>query len=274
MFSLFYLAQYSALYLADAFGCYTKHCSYLDISAWLRAVKPVASYYYAAFSLVKPGEDSSKQASGLRTAVRNVQDGISVVQVAEGSMTEIHSMLNRMRDLAVQAANTGANDATAVTAAQAELDALVLEIGHIASETEFAGVKLLDGSYTAKTFQVGAASGDTVAVTINDMDATALTVNALTLNNAASAITDIDAAIAAVSAERGSLGALQNRFESMINNLQVSVENLTASESRIRDADMASEMITFTRNQILQQAGMAMLAKAHSGPQSVLKLLQ
>jgi flagellin len=214
------------------------------------------------------------QASGLRTAVRNVQDGISVVQVAEGSMTEIHSMLNRMRDLAVQAANTGANDATAVTAAQAELDALVLEIGHIASETEFAGVKLLDGSYTAKTFQVGAASGDTVAVTINDMDATALTVNALTLNNAASAITDIDAAIAAVSAERGSLGALQNRFESMINNLQVSVENLTASESRIRDADMASEMITFTRNQILQQAGMAMLAQANSVPQSVLKLLQ
>ena len=214
------------------------------------------------------------QASGLRTAIRNVQDGISVVQVAEGSMTEIHSMLNRMRDLAVQAANTGANDATAVTAAQAELDALVLEIGHIASETEFAGVKLLDGSYTAKTFQVGAASGDTVAVTINDMDAASLTVNSLTLNNAAAAITDIDAAIAAVSAERGSLGALQNRFESMINNLQVSVENLTASESRIRDADMASEMITFTRNQILQQAGMAMLAQANSVPQSVLKLLQ
>jgi flagellin len=214
------------------------------------------------------------QSSGLRTAIRNVQDGISVVQVAEGSMTEIHSMLNRMRDLAVQAANTGANDATAVTAAQAELDALVLEIDHIASETEFAGVKLLDGSYTAKTFQVGAASGDTVAVTINDMDATSLTVNLLTLNNAATAITDIDAAIAAVSAERGSLGALQNRFESMINNLQVSVENLTASESRIRDADMASEMITFTRNQILQQAGMAMLAQANSVPQSVLKLLQ
>lgn len=214
------------------------------------------------------------QISGLRTAVRNVQDGISVVQTAEGAMNEVHSMLNRMRDLAVQAANTGANDATAVTAAQAELDALVLEIDHIASETEFAGVKLLDGSYTAKTFQVGAASGDTVAVTINDMDATALTVNALTLNNAASAITDIDAAIAAVSAERGSLGALQNRFESMINNLQVSVENLTASESRIRDADMASEMITFTRNQILQQAGMAMLAQANSVPQSVLKLLQ
>jgi flagellin len=214
------------------------------------------------------------QSSGLRTAIRNVQDGISVVQVAEGSMTEIHSMLNRMRDLAVQAANTGANDATAVTAAQAELDALVLEIGHIASETEFAGVKLLDGSYTAKTFRVGAASGDTVAVTINDMDAASLTVNSLTLNNAAAAITDIDAAIAAVSAERGSLGALQNRFESMINNLQVSVENLTASESRIRDADMASEMITFTRNQILQQAGMAMLAQANSVPQSVLKLLQ
>ena len=214
------------------------------------------------------------EASGLRTAVRNVQDGVSVVQVAEGSLTEIHSMLNRMRDLAVQAANTGANDATAVSAAQAELDALVAEIDHIASETQFAGVNLLDGTYTTKTFQVGAASGDTVSVSINAMSSTALTVNSLTLNNAATAITDIDAAIAAVSAERGSLGALQNSFESMINNLQVSVENLTASESRIRDADMASEMITFTRNQILQQAGMAMLAQANSVPQTVLKLLQ
>jgi len=214
------------------------------------------------------------QVSGLRQATRNAQDGVSVVQTAEGALNEVHSMLNRMRDLVIQAANTGANDATAVAAAQAELDALVDEIDHIAAETQFAGVNLLDGSYTTKTFQVSAASGDTVSVSINDMGSTALTVNAITLNNAATAITDIDAAIAAVSAERGELGALQNRFESMINNLQVSVENLTASESRIRDADMASEMITFTRNQILQQAGMAMLAQANSVPQTVLKLLQ
>ena len=214
------------------------------------------------------------ESSGLRAAIRNVQDGISVVQVAEGALTEIHSMLTRMRELAVQAANTGANDATAIGAAQAEVDALAAEITHIGTSTQFAGLDLLDGSYSAKAFQVSANSGDVVTISIATMDAAALTVAALAMTVAATAITDIDAAIDAVSAERGALGAMQNRFDSMINNLQVSVENLTASESRIRDADMAAEMITFTRNQILQQAGMAMLAQANNVPQSVLKLLQ
>lgn len=212
--------------------------------------------------------------TGLKTAVRNVQDGISVVQTAEGALTEVHSMLTRMRELAVQAANTGSNDATAVAAAQAEVDQLALEITHISDKTTFAGLNLLDGTYTGD-FQVSANSGDIVSITITDSDATALGVNALNLStSAAAAITAIDAAIATVSGTRGDLGAKQNRFESMINNLQVAVENLTASESRIRDADMAQEMITFTKNQILQQAGTAMLAQANQVPQSVLKLLQ
>jgi flagellin len=225
--------------------------------------------------------------TGLKTAVRNVQDGISVVQTAEGALTEVHSMLTRMRELAVQASNTGANDSTAVAAAQAEVDALVSEIDHISAETQFAGLKLLDGTFGVAAggsngqFQVSATAGDTITVDIASTDSTTLTVNTVInggandlATNPSAAITAIDAAIQTVSQTRGSLGATQNRFESMINNLQVAVENLTASESRIRDADMAQEMITFTKNQILQQAGTAMLAQANQVPQSVLKLLQ
>jgi flagellin len=214
------------------------------------------------------------QISGLRTATRNVQDGISVVQTAEGALNEVHSMLTRMRELAVQSANAGANDSDAIAAAQAEVDSLIDEIDHISDETTFGSINLLDGNY-AGVFQVSQASGDTVTVTISDLDATALTVASLTLNGSAgAAITAIDSAITAVSTARGDLGAMQNRFESMVNNLQVGVENLTASESRIRDADMALEMVSFTKSQILLQAGTAMMAQANNVPQSVLRLMQ
>ena len=214
------------------------------------------------------------QISGLRTATRNVQDGISVVQTAEGALNEVHSMLTRMRELAVQSANSGANDSDAIAAAQAEVDSLIDEIDHISDETTFGSINLLDGNY-AGVFQVSQASGDTVTVTISDLDATALTVASLTLNGSAgAAITAIDSAITAVSTARGDLGAMQNRFESMVNNLQVGVENLTASESRIRDADMALEMVSFTKSQILLQAGTAMMAQANNVPQSVLRLMQ
>jgi flagellin len=213
------------------------------------------------------------QISGLRTATRNVQDGISVVQTAEGALNEVHSMLTRMRELAVQASNTGANDADAVAAAQAEVDSLIDEINHISDETTFGAINLLDG-YSG-VFQVSQASGDTVTVTISDLDATALSVGALTLSsNASDAIDRIDDGISIVSTARGDLGAMQNRFESMVNNLQVGVENLTASESRIRDADMALEMVSFTKSQILLQAGTAMMAQANNVPQSVLRLMQ
>jgi flagellin len=213
------------------------------------------------------------QISGLRTATRNVQDGISVVQTAEGALNEVHSMLTRMRELAVQASNTGANDADAVAAAQAEVDSLIDEINHISDETTFGSINLLDG-YSG-VFQVSQASGDTVTVTISDLDATALSVGALTLSsNASDAIDRIDDGISIVSTARGDLGAMQNRFESMVNNLQVGVENLTASESRIRDADMALEMVSFTKSQILLQAGTAMMAQANNVPQSVLRLMQ
>jgi flagellin len=217
------------------------------------------------------------QVSGLRQATRNAQDGISVVQTAEGALNEVHTILNRMRDLTVQAANTGTNDATALNAAQAEINALASEVDRIATATKFGQKQLLDGSYAAQQFQVGANSGDVVTVGIADMQAATLAVDALDVTTAGgvtAAFTAIDAAIGTVSTERGSLGALQNRFESMINNLQVTTENLVASESRIRDTDMAAEMTNFTKNQILSQAGTAMLAQANQVPQNVLSLLR
>jgi len=213
------------------------------------------------------------QTSGLRQATRNAQDGISVVQTAEGALNEVHTLLNRMRDLSVQAANTGANDLAARTAAQAEIDALTSEVSRIAANTSFGGTPLLNGTYTGQQFQIGANSGQVLTVTIAAVvPPTGVIVT--TAAGAAAAITAYDAAIATVSTQRGSLGALQNQFESMINNLQVTTENLVASESRIRDTDMAAEMTNFTKNQILSQAGTAMLAQANQVPQSILSLLR
>ncbi len=217
------------------------------------------------------------QVSGLRTATRNAQDGISVVQTAEGALNEVHSMLNRMRDLAVQAANTGSNDATATAAAQAEIDALNAEITRISQQTKFGNSTLLDGGLV-KLFQVGANAGEKLTVSLAaSLNASALGVSGISVNAASAAsdaITAIDTAIGTVSSTRATLGAFQNRFNGVVNNLQVSVENLAASESRIRDTDLALEMVSFTRHQILIQAGTAMLAQANSTPQTVLRLLQ
>ena len=325
------------------------------------------------------------QVSGLRQATRNAQDGISVVQTAEGALNEVHSMLNRMRDLAVQASN-GSNDADARAAAQAEINELTAEIGRISETTRFGQIALLNGDadgtaatsaettftttgagldfdttnmtfdvavdggavenitisgdhgadvsalaaeisaaitgvtvtadgddlvFTSDTtgdsssieitnvqnegnsniaaanvsgsdatggldFQVGANSGDVINFTISAVTAGGLGVDSLDVTSfegAQDAIDDIDGAISQVSTTRGTLGAVQNRFESTIANLQVTTENLAASESRIRDTDMALEMVDFTRHQILLQAGTAMLGQANALPQSVLQLL-
>ncbi|MBB3083143.1 flagellin [Geodermatophilus sabuli] len=324
-------------------------------------------------------EGLRSQIGGLKVAVRNTQDGISVVQTAEGALTETHSILQRMRDLAVQSAND-TNDNASRDAINAEATALEAELTRIAEKTTFNNVKLLDGNYTAKSFQVGYAAGDTISVDIvstgaqgvkatwangaastaaavatlevggvsvttgtlsvstdanniadqlnndgafsavftasvtsaggleiraNDasladtaititgtglagaktdtanatgtggFSATALgvDVNLSTKAGANAAITALDTAIKAVSTSRANLGALQNRFEHTINNLNVTAENLTASESRIRDTDMAKEMTNFSRTQILSQAGTSMLAQANQASQSILKLL-
>ncbi len=342
------------------------------------------------------------QISGLKQAGRNAQDGVSVVQTAEGALTEVHSMLNRMRDLAVQSGNTGSTDSVSRQAAQDEFDALTSEIDRISNTTKFGKLNLLDGTYgtqkaqvtgfdadgsvaiagtevitvkldtgstisvaldTAAThtdgaalasylqseirgalntasdpnaekvtvksvatgsgftiefsagldsgddmvladttgtflaglgitgtaltgsasgsggvFQVGAnnSTDDRITFTIDAVSTSGLSVSGLDITSASGAqgaIDAIDTAISSVSTTRGKLGALQNRFESTISNLQVTTENVAASESRIRDTDVAMEMVEFTKNQILQQAGTAMLAQANLVPQSVLRLL-
>ena len=327
-------------------------------------------------------EGLRSQIGGLKVAVRNTQDGISVVQTAEGALTETHSILQRMRDLAVQAGND-TNDPASRNAIKAETDALGKELDRIAGSTSFNNVKLLDGNYKGKSFQVGYGTGttDTISVSVVSKGASAATttwdngeaaataatatfttggvatttaaltastdanniatqlnadnafkanytarvtetggleikaknpaltgsiaitgagitatgstavaagagtagfasndlgVDALDLSTAATAtasINKIDTAIKSVSSARAELGALQNRFEHTINNLNVTAENLTASESRIRDTDMAMEMTNFSRTQILSQAGTSMLAQANQASQSILKLL-
>lgn len=225
-------------------------------------------------------EKLRSEIGGLKVAKRNAQDGVSLVQTAEGALTETHAMLQRMRDLTVQAKN-GTNDATSRTAIQAEITQLSTAINDIATKTKFNGQNLLDatgGTAGTFTFQTGGNNGDTTEVAIGSMTSATLAVDAVdvTTDDASrtAALTNIDAAIATVSAQRGTLGAAQNRMEHTIKNLSVTTENLTASESRIRDTDMASEMMEFTRNQILSQAGTAMMAQANQVPQGVLSLLR
>jgi len=228
------------------------------------------------------------QVGGIKVAVRNAQDGINVVQTADGALTETQSILQRMRDLAVQSSNDS-NDTNSRADIQKEVDALSSELDRIASKTTFNNVNLLDGTFSGKQFQVGYASGDTIGVTIDNgtankgfssadlavQGATAGTgIDMTTQTAATSAITAIDTAIQSVSTSRAGLGALQNRLQHTINNLNVAQTNLSASMSSITDTDMASEMVNFTRTQILSQAGTAMLAQANQAPQSVLKLLQ
>jgi flagellin len=229
-------------------------------------------------------EGLRSQVGGLKVAVRNAQDGISVVQTAEGALTEVHSMLQRMRDLAVQASNSGGNgghQGEAVAAAKAEFDKLADAIDSIATTTSFNGTQLLDGT-SSLSFQVGSKAGQTVSVGLKDMQTSALgsgtTIDSIDFTSSATAASDaiasIDAAINSVSSFRADLGAAQNQLEHTIANVNVAIENLSASESRIRDTDMASEMVEFTRAQILSQAGTAMLAQANQAPQGVLQLLR
>ncbi|MEC0118355.1 flagellin N-terminal helical domain-containing protein [Paenibacillus apiarius] len=214
------------------------------------------------------------QIGGMNQAMRNAQDGISLIQTAEGALTEVHSMLQRLNTLANQSA-TGTYDNKDRANTQKEVDALLAEIKNIATSTNFNGTKLLSAAGSIK-FQIGVDKTNVLTAKLAAMGTTALGLNGLKISSqsaAASALAKISSAINKVSAQRADFGAVQNRLEHTINNLGVTAENLSASESRIRNADMAKEMTDFTRNQILVQAGTAMLAQANSAPQSVLKLL-
>ncbi|MGG1810709.1 flagellin Hag [Cytobacillus firmus] len=227
------------------------------------------------------------QIRGLDQASRNAQDGISLIQTAEGALNETHSILQRMRELAVQSSND-TNNSNDRTALQNEMDQLAKEVNRIANNTQFNTKDLLKGDFASSSldFQIGANQGQTISLTISNMAAGSLGVGSanteaatgLDISSASAsfddAISKIDAAIQSVSNERSKFGSYQNRLEHTINNLGTSSENLTAAESRIRDVDMAKEMMSQTKNSILSQAAQAMLAQANQQPQGVLQLLR
>ena len=220
-------------------------------------------------------EKMRSQIRGLNKASSNAQDGISLVQVAEGALNETHSILQRMNELATQAAND-TNTSTDRTAIQAEIDQLTSEINRIQSTTQFNTMNLLDGTFSSKNLQVGSLSGQSIGISIKNMNASSLGVDALKVSSFASAgssMNKIQSAINLVSTQRSTLGALQNRLEHTINNLNTTAENTQAAESRIRDVDMATEMVEYSKNNILAQAGQSMLAQANQATQGVLSLL-
>ncbi|WP_185994598.1 flagellin N-terminal helical domain-containing protein [Nocardioides campestrisoli] len=271
----------------------------------------------SGFRINRAGDDAAglaiseglrSQVGGLKMGARNAQDGVSLVQTAEGALTEVHSMLQRMNDLATQY-NNGTQGDDSKSALEAEFNSLKTEIGRIQENTKFNGEKIFTGQATApadnptngdKTFQVGFDSSDTITVTGSKaLLAFAGTPNTATppaasngegiqgleikftaagadpvANPSSGGSNAVQAAIKDISTQRAELGAIQNRFEHTIANVNVAVENLSAAESRIRDTDMAQEMMNFTRSQILSQAGTAMLAQANQAPQGVLSLLR
>ena len=242
-------------------------------------------------------EKMRSQIRGLNKASDNAQDGVSLIQVAEGALSETHSILQRMNELATQAAND-TNTTADRNAIQSEINQLTSEIDRIQSTTQFNTMNLIDGSYTAKNLQVGSLSGQAILVSIENMNATSLfggansavssvsDVNTSNLgsynnklsvssfDNAGSAMKSIQSAIALVSNQRSNLGAVQNRLEHTIANLDNISENTQSAESRIRDTDMAEEMVNYSKNNILAQAGQSMLAQANQSTQGVLSLLQ
>ena len=244
-------------------------------------------------------EKMRSQIRGLDRASTNAQDGISVVQTAEGALNEVHSMLQRMNELATQAAND-TNTSQDRSQIKLELNQLTSEIDRVASTTQFNTMDLLDGSFTGKNLQVGSLSGQNIKIDISLMsakglglvDGTATSYEAVTsdeltsnmlvgaskgadgFNQAGGVMERVQKAIDKVSTQRAKLGAVQNRLEHTIANLDNVSENTSSAESRIRDTDMAKEMVTYSKNNILQQAGQSMLAQANQSTQGVLSLLQ
>jgi flagellin len=227
-------------------------------------------------------EKMRRQVRGLTQASANAQDGISAVQTAEGALNEVHDMLQRMNELAVKAAN-GTNQSEDQSYIQSEVDALISEIDRVSQTTTFNEKNLLDGSWSAGVnLQVGTegTTGNRIAVSINAMSAGGIGISSLSTSGvksetaAQNAISTIKAAISSVSKQRSDLGAIQNRLEHTINNLDNVAENTTSAESAIRDTDMATEMVKYSNNNILAQAGQAMLAQANQSNQGVLSLLQ
>jgi flagellin len=221
-------------------------------------------------------EKMRSQIRGLNKASSNAEDGVSLIQVAEGALNETHSILQRMNELATQAAND-TNTTADRGAIQSEIDQLASEITRISSTTQFNTMNLIDGNFTEKKLQVGSLCGQSITISIDSMDASSIGVSGLQVTGfsaAGGAMSAIQGAISMVSAQRSTLGALQNRLEHTIANLDNISENTQSAESRIRDTDMAEEMVEYSKNNILAQAGQSMLAQANQATQGVLSLLQ
>ena len=220
-------------------------------------------------------EKMRSQIRGLNKASDNAADGVSLIQTAEGALNEAHSILQRMNELATQAAND-TNTTVDRNAIQAEVNALTSEIDRIQSTTQFNTMNLIDGSFTGKNLQVGALSGQNIQISISNMQASSIGVSGLSVSSnvaAGKSMSAIQKAIESVSTQRSALGALQNRLEHTIANLDTTSENTSSAESRIRDVDMAEEMVEYSKNNILAQAGQSMLAQANQATQGVLSLL-
>ena len=222
------------------------------------------------------------QIRGIEQASTNAEDGQSLIQTAEGALSEIHSVLQRMRELTVQASND-TNVSADRKAIAKEVRALTSEINRIATQTQFNTMGLLSGGFKNKKLQVGANTNQTISITISSMTAGKLGVSATVIAKVISSstgkditklITTVNTAITKVSTQRSALGALQNRLDHTIANADNMAENLQSSESKIRDVDMADEMVSYSASSILQQAGQSMLAQANQATQGVLSLLQ
>jgi len=221
-------------------------------------------------------EKMRNQIRGLNKAASNAQDGISLVQTAEGALNEVHSMLQRISELAVQA-SSDINATADRTAVNDEITQLTTEIDRVASTTQFNKMNILDGTFKDKSIQVGANAGENIAISIDNMNCATLGMTNAGVDsytNANTTLTNAQNAITSLSSKRSALGAIQNRLEHTYDNLNNISENTQAAESRIRDTDMASEMVSYSKNNILQQAGQSMLAQANQANQGVLSLLQ
>lgn len=250
-----------------------------------RSAQKVTEKLSSGFKINRAADDAAglaisekmrTQIRGLSQASANAQAGISVVQTAEGALGEVHDILHRLNEIATQAASDN-NTETDREQSKKEVDALVAEINRIHETTQFNTMNLLDGTFKQKKIQVGSLEGQTIEINIGKMDAATLKINALDISDnekAGKSMTAIQDAIDTVSAQRADLGALQNRFEHTINNLDNVVENTQAAESQIRDTDIAAAMVEYSKNQILQQTNMAMLAQANQANANVLSLIQ
>ena len=263
--------------------------SYRNLSTNQNALSKNLEKLSSGYKINRAGDDAAglaisetmrSQINGLNQAVNNANDAVGLIQTAEGAMTETHSMLQRMKTLTTQAANSTYTD-TARKNIKAEIDALNSEITRIATTTEFNGKKPLSPAKAGDTltFFIGASAVKDNAMTVAQtmMTADALKVKEIkvdTTTNAFKAMASVDAAIEKVSSYRATLGAAQNRLEHTVNNLKVTSENITSAESRIRDTDMADEITAYTKNNILLQAAQSMLSQSNAMPQGVLSMLQ